>query len=115
MKTREYKVWFSINVELPEDEDPMIAYRAAKFNLMNNKKQPYSSTVYDFGHIQETRWYRGRDTVIRTWDHTGYGVYADTQIAQRIRLYRLQAEKQAKEEAEKLKQQVQESAPGIAP
>lgn len=115
MKTREYRVWFSINVELPEDADPQEAYRAAEFSLKNNKPQPYRKSVYFQQYVEEVVWYRYHDTAIRRWDKYGFEKDIDTQIARNYKYRRERAAKYAKEEAEKLKQQVQESAPGIAP
>lgn len=116
MRTREYRVWFSINVELPEHEDPQQAYRAAIFNLMHDKPQPgYGRTVYLKQHLEEVVWYRNHNAPIRRWDKWGREKRVGTDISEDILYWRRERAKQAREEAEKLKQQIQESTPGIAP
>ena len=118
MRTREYRVWFSINVELPENEDPTKAYRAAKFNLMNNKVNRYTDHVYELEHIEEIVWYRYHDTAIRRWSKDGHETNIDTQIAGRYKYWREreQQDQKQKQEQDKLKQTTQEQMEsGVAP
>lgn len=118
MKTRTYRVMFTVEVDLPEEEEslPKAAIRAAKFKLTKNGLEALDNNYYPLVEEMEYYWRGNYDTPVRRWDKYGREKPITSDTAHWAKWRREQAAQEAKAEAEKLAEQAKpELEPGIAP